>query len=485
MSVLEGLKPERVFYYFEGISKIPHGSGNVQMISDYLVKFARDNNLYVRQDENYNVVIKKPCSNKDSDSKPVVLQGHIDMVAVKEENCVKDMSKEGLDLFIDGDYIGAKGTTLGADDGIAVAYALALLEDNEYSLPPIEAIFTVDEEIGMLGATAMDLSDIEGKVMLNIDNEIEGSFLTSCAGGARIDASFPVTFSEYDGQLVKIDVKGLTGGHSGTEIIRQRANANVVLGRILFEISKNVGFNIVSILGGEKDNAICPASSCEIIISKETIKELTDTFEVAVANIKYEYAVTDPDMNIIIEALEEIVDCKALDESSTTKAILTLNYIPDGVVRMSNDIEGLVQTSLNLGIVELNDTLFESKYLVRSSVDSEKAYLIDKVRSIVSFLGGDTKLSGVYPAWEYRTDSQLREAMCEIYEKQTGKNAVVEAIHAGVECGIMTSKIENLDCVSFGPDILDIHTPKERLSISSVERTWDLLVEVLQRLGQN
>lgn len=485
MGVLNGLKPEKVFEFFEEISRIPRGSGNVKNISDYCVNFAKERNLNYIQDESYNVIIMKPGNKCSVDCEPVIIQGHLDMVCVKNQGCTKDMENEGIDLLVDGDYVKADNTTLGADDGIAVAYALALLDDNDYVHPPIEAVFTVDEETGMTGADNIDLSCLKGHMMLNIDSEEEGIFLSSCAGGATVRGEYPVKYDEElseDNADIKISVNNLTSGHSGTDIIFQRANAINVTGRILFELSKNIDFRIVSIDGGEKDNSIPPFAETVIRLeSKDDLTEFNRLFDNIKAVLINEYMVTDKNMNI--ESTEVTVSGSSLDYISTSKVILALTHIENGVIKMSNDIKGLVQTSLNLGVLKCENDSVVMTYLIRSSLDSEKEYLIDKIKDMTELIGGEFVVENRYPAWEYRENSHLREVMAEEYRKLYKEEPKIEAIHAGVECGIMASKIDNLDCVSFGPEILDIHTPKERMSISSVERTWRLILNVLENLA--
>lgn len=485
MGVLDGLKPEKVFEFFEEISRIPRGSGNVKNISDYCVNFAKERNLKYVQDESYNVIIMKPGNKCSADCEPVIIQGHLDMVCVKNQGCTKDMENEGINLLVDGDYVKADNTTLGADDGIAVAYALALLDDNDYVHPPIEAVFTVDEETGMTGADNIDLSSLKGHMMLNIDSEEEGIFLSSCAGGATVRGEYPVKYDEEvseDNADIKITVNNLTSGHSGTDIIFQRANAINVTGRILFELSKNIDFRIVSIDGGEKDNSIPPFAETVIRLeSKDDLTEFNRLFDNIKAVLINEYRVTDKNMNI--ESTEVTVSGSSFDYISTSKVILALTHIENGVIKMSNDIKGLVQTSLNLGVLKCENDSVVMTYLIRSSLDSEKEYLIDKIKDMTELIGGEFVVENRYPAWEYRENSHLREVMAEEYRKLYKEEPKIEAIHAGVECGIMASKIDNLDCVSFGPEILDIHTPKERMSISSVERTWRLILNVLENLA--
>ncbi len=477
-NILADLQPQAVFKYFEQICAIPHGSGNVKQISDYLCAFAKERKLWFKQDESYNVIIKKPASNSESKAAPVILQGHIDMVAVKTDDKIKDMEKEGLDLYVEDGYVKADRTTLGADDGIAVAYALAILDSSDICHPPIEVVFTVDEEIGMLGAEAINPDCLEGKIMLNIDSEEEGIFLSGCAGGATLRAAYPLKKSDITGTMLSIKVNGLTSGHSGTDIICQRANANILMGRLLFAVKEHV--NIVSVSGGEKDNSIAPFANA-LIITQEADKA-AGLLEIAANALKEEYSVTDTQLTITVKN-EGGCSTPACDDKTTQMIINVLNFIPDGVIKMSNDIKGLVQTSLNLGVTGLDENTFAATYLIRSSSQSEKEYLTAKVGNMTEFLGGTYELAGVYPAWEFKRDSAVRDIMCNSYKKLFNKEAAVETMHAGVECGIMAAKIDGLDCVSFGPDIIDIHTVKEKLDIASTLRNWELILDVLKQLS--
>ena len=480
--VTDNLQPKDVFRYFGELCSIPHGSGNVKKISDYCVEFAKEHGLKYRQDESYNVIIWKEASAGYEDKPTVILQGHLDMVAVKDADCTKDMENDGLDLEADGDYLYAKKTSLGGDDGIAIAYSLALLASAKYEHPALEAIFTVDEEIGMLGAAALDLSDIKGRIMMNMDSEEEGIFLAGCAGGGTAACTVPVEKCREKGVLCKIKIDGLRGGHSGTEIICQRANANVLMGRVLFRLSQKTGFSVLSISGGEKDNAISKIAKAELIIKAcdaDTVKNEIGLLE---KDIKNEYAATDEDLKITVSIENQENSYDVFSDESSEKLIMALIQLPYGVQKMSNDIQGLVQTSLNLGIIKENSEGVVLYYSVRSSLGSEKDFLVDKIKAFMRFIGGKCEMSGLYPAWEYVRDSYLRDKMVAVYEKMYNEKPKVETIHAGVECGIIADKLGKLDCVSFGPDIMDIHTTKERLSISSVERTWKFILEVLKEL---
>ncbi|MCR5398917.1 MAG: aminoacyl-histidine dipeptidase [Lachnospiraceae bacterium] len=488
MRVLESLNPERVFFYFEEIAGIPHGSGNTEEISAYLVRFAEEHDLRYRQDEMGNVIIWKAGLG----DKAVIIQGHMDMVCEKEAGCTKDMSKEALDLYIDGEEIKAKGTTLGGDDGIAVAMALALLESEDKSLPPIEAIFTVDEEIGMLGAATIDVSGITGRVMLNIDSEAEGIFTVSCAGGVVANASYNVgrelIKAEASSSVYRLTVDGLIGGHSGIEIHKNRANAIVLLGRLLQRLRDETDIRIADITGGAKDNAIAVSAKATVVI-KDTAFDPALAVKDFLSDIKGEYATVDPDINVGI-VKETVSYALAFDKDSTDKVIYMLCCLPNGIQRMSPDVEGLVQTSLNMGILKtLSDKEVADKekvvltFCVRSSVSSEKRALMSRLRDGMDMIGGTVEFAGDYPGWQYRVDSPLRETMKAVYITQYHEEPVIEAVHAGVECGFFAAKLPGLDCVSIGPNLSEIHTFRESMNIPSVARTYELVLETLHHIA--
>lgn len=482
MPVLGELKPKKVFQYFEEICAIPHGSRNLQQISDYLVDFAKAHGLKYRQDKDFNVIIWKDGSKGYEGSDPVILQGHMDMVAVKESGCDKDMEKEGLDLEIDGDHILAKGTSLGGDDGIAVAYTLAVLDDEGMAHPPLEAIFTVNEEIGMLGATAIDVSDLKGRLFMNMDSEDEGIFTVSCAGGATVICKIPYETEKIKASLIEIKMDEFTGGHSGVEIIKGRLNANCAMARVLLNLYNEVEMRLVSVNGGEKDNAIPKFSEAMVAVAPEELETAKQIVKETFAEIKEEYKVTDPDAKLTVN-VQEMKQVNAFTEDTTFAVTTAMLHMPDGVQRMSPEIEGLVQTSLNMGILTTEKTEVEMTFSVRSSSETEKQYLIDKLTSLTETLGGEVDVVGAYPGWEYKEDSRLRQVMVDVYKDlYNGEEPIVEGIHAGLECGIFASKLPGLDAVSFGPQMEHIHTTKEVLSISSTERTWELVVKTLAAL---
>ena len=475
---LAGLEPASVFGYFEQICAIPHGFGNTKGISDYLVSFAREQGLKYIQDEANNVILfaEGTCGMEDHD--PVILQGHMDMVCEKDRDCDLDMALQGLDVRQDGRFVFAKGTTLGGDDGVAVAYVLALMADRSIPHPPLEAILTVDEEIGMLGADKIDLSQLKGRVLINLDSEDEGVFTISCAGGALVSISLPVERRAVYGPCIRLTVDGLRGGHSGAEIHKNRANANKVMGEFLSRIQKIIPLCLTSLTGGTKDNAIpqsCQATAVAMGIHLERINTIA-------AQLQAEVRETYDEPEALVQAFDvDALGGNSLTTESTGKVVGLLCAAPNGVQAWSKDIEGLVQTSLNLGIAKLGER-FSACFSVRSSINTEKQELLEQLKTLAGFYEASYSQSGEYPAWEYRKDSRLRDTMVRVYREMFGREPKVLAIHAGLECGILGEKLPGLDCVSIGPQMHDIHTSREKLDVASTERTWRFLLEVLKAL---
>ena len=479
MSVLSELKPASVFRFFEEICGIPHGSGNVEQISDYLVAFAKERGLWVKQDEVKNVIIIKEATEGYEDQPPVILQGHMDMVAVKKPDYEIDMRTEGLRLAVDGDQIYAEGTSLGGDDGIAVAYALALLDAQELKHPRLEVVITVDEEVGLDGARAIDLSDLKAHRMLNLDSEEEGIFLTSCAGGARVNHRIAVKRTVMKGKAYEITVEGLLGGHSGAEIHKERGNSNCLMGKVLYTAAKSCRLGLVDLEGGLADNAIPRVTGAALVVNEADAVCFTDVVRNVEAELQSELSVKDPDVRIRLEEKGSTEAACVTGEELNT-CLFWLVSLPNGVQAMSADIPGLVETSLNLGLLKLEEDSLGAGFSVRSCVESAKYALIDRLKAITTLAGGSVSVTGDYPGWQYRAQSPLREKMIAVYQRMYGKAPRVEAIHAGLECGILGSKIADLDCVSLGPDMKDIHTTEETLSISSAARVWEYLVALLE-----
>ena len=475
---LAGLEPASVFGYFEQLCAIPHGSGNTKMISDYLENFAKEHGIRYIQDELNNVLLFADGTCGYEDHAPVILQGHMDMVCEKDADCPIDMEREGLDITHDGEYIFANGTTLGGDDGVAVAFALALLADPTIAHPPIEVIITVDEEVGMEGATGVDLSMLKGRTMINLDCENEGVFTVSCAGGARGTITLPLQRRAVYGPCVKLTVEGLQGGHSGVEIHKNLGNANKIMGEFLSRVQKLMPLCITDITGGAKDNAIPRACQVTLVAMGSHIERINDV----AAQLQEEVRATfdEPEARIYGDDVDALGG-NALSTQDSAKVIALLCSAPNGVQSWSRDIEGLVQTSLNLGVVRLADEL-RMTFAVRSSVNQEKRELLAQLQELAKLFDAQYSEMGDYPAWEFKKDSHLRDTMVRVFERMYGKTPVVEAIHAGLECGILSDKLPGLDCVAIGPDMQDIHTSRERLHIASTRRSWEFLLEILKEL---
>ena len=495
MRVLENIEPKAVFHFFEDLTQIPRPSYHEKAVSDYLVKFAKDRGLEVYQDKLYNVIIIKEASEGYENEEPIILQGHMDMVCEKDPGVTKDMEKEGLDLEVDGDYIRAKGTTLGGDDGIAVAYALALLDSKTLRHPRLEFICTVSEEVGMDGAHAIDLSPIKGHILLNMDSENEGVVLAGCAGGGCATVTLPVIREPFDGKIMHIHVNGLIGGHSGAEINKGRASSVELEGRILRALSDVSEIRLIACVNGNKDNAISRDGHLLLAVRDEAavLKKLQEV-ETAV---RAEYSVVDPDIRFTAEDAEKfpaVTDGKAEAEAAaktpaawlpltaedTKRVISLLTELPQGIQRMDDNIPGMVETSLNWGVATLDGGRFMMRAAVRSSVSTAKDALFEKLAWIAESCGASMDISGEYPAWEWVDKSVLRDKMARIYREMFGKDLVIATIHAGVECGLLSEKIPGMDAVSMGPNIIDIHTPREHLSISSVQRMWDFIVRIIE-----
>lgn len=506
MSVLSELEPKSVFHFFEEITKIPHGSGNVGCISDYLADFAREREIFYIQDELKNIIMIKEASAGYEKEPAVILQGHMDMVAVKKPDCDIDMRTEGLRVAVDGDNVYAKGTSLGGDDGIAVAYSLALLDSDTIRHPRLEVIITVDEEVGMDGARGIDLSVITGNRMINLDSEEEGIFLTSCAGGARVacrlgqsadnktnEGYFDVRdnktanncfdVKERTGVICELTVGGLLGGHSGGEIHKERGNSNSLFGRMLYRIARKLPVSLISAEGGLADNAIPRETKAVILAAEDDFAALDAAVWAVEQEIRTELSTKDPSFYLkLVKKESGSVPCMSSEDTKRVSAFL--NSLPNGVQAMSADMPGLVETSLNLGILKADKEGILAEFSVRSSVESAKYALIDRLCAVTELAGGSIEITGDYPGWKFRKDSPLREKMMALYEKIYGVPPRVEAIHAGLECGILGSKIKDLDCVSIGPDMRDIHTTEETLCISSVKRVWEYLVALLEEKEQ-
>lgn len=480
------LEPSKVFYFFEEISKIPRGSFNEKEISDYLVSFAKERNLSYTQDEFNNIIIRKDASPGYEHADTVILQGHMDMVCEKEPDSKHDFEKDPLSLIVEDDFLRADKTTLGADNGIAVAMILAIFDSGDIKHPPLEAVITVQEETGLIGATNLDTSSLKGKYFINIDSEEEGELLIGCAGGVRTRFFLPLewTMIEDDYTVCKISLSNFKGGHSGSEIDKGRANAILLLGRFLYNLSFELPFEIFELSGGAKMNAIPRSASATIAIdpyNKEKLEQLCNEwnhiYQVEYLNIEDEFKF---DLSI-----EEGYETKFVFSEQTKRVLLHLfMLLPNSVQTMSFIVEGLVESSLNLGVLSTTDeaVIFESA--IRSSVPSRKEHIVSQLKAIAELFHAKLLMDGDYPGWPPTMESKLRTLFIDVYRDVFGKEMKTGAIHAGVECGIFQKKMENLDMISFGPNMYDVHTPRERLSISSTKRSYDLLLEVLKKMDR-
>jgi dipeptidase D len=479
---LEGIKPERVFYYFEEISKIPRCSFYEERISNFLKNFGEEQGFEIIQDDALNIIIKKPAYPGYENSPTVVLQGHMDMVCEKEVNSNHDFLKEPLKLKIEGDFLKAEETTLGADNGIAVAMCLAILESKDIPHPPLEVLITTNEESGMKGAFQLNPKYIDGRILINIDSEEEGTILVSCAGGERNLITIPVEWVDNSmniGYLIKIC--GLQGGHSGMEIHKGRGNANKILARILTTIKDECKISLASIEGGSKTNAIPRNGEMILCLDREEENIFIEVIRKMEKQIQKELKVSDPKFEVIMEKIDSKID-KVLSEDVLNKTIAALMLIPTGIQSMSMDVKGLVESSNNLGIVRTLEDKITIESAIRSSQGSLKANISKQIKIIADMIKAHWESYSSYPAWEYKEDSKIREIFKRVYKGQYGKDISVAAIHAGLECGLFAEKFPDMDMISFGPDMTGVHTPEERLSISSTERTYNLLINVLKEI---
>ena len=477
------LYPEKVFYYFEQISTIPHGSGNTKALAEYCMNFAEEHQLRACQDKAGNVFIYADGTQGYEKSEPVILQGHMDMVCDKTADCPLDMDKDGLILQTDGKFLWADGTTLGGDDGIAVAYILALLSSKDIARPPIEAFLTADEETTMVGAEEFDAGCLSAKRLINLDSEEEGVMTVSCAGGVGAQCKISVSFYETEGielESYAISVSDLLGGHSGGEIHKPRANAVLLLASVLKYAKERWPFMLVDFKGGAKENAIPKSAEALLCVPKELAEEFEESVIDLTEQIAIELGDTEPELGFEIAQILPLAYC--MDEKSTDNVLDFLTSVPNGVASMSQEIEGLVQTSSNLGIAKTDESEFCASFLIRSNVTEEKEEMKKRIKNCADIYGGTTLFETDYPAWEYAAESKLRDKMADIYEKMYGRKMKVEAVHAGLECGFFAGKMPGIDMVSIGPNVEDVHTPDEKMDVESAGRCWEYLLEVLKEL---
>lgn len=482
--ILKDLKLKSVFSFFEELSEIPRCSGNDKLASDYLVDFAKKRNLEVIQDEAANVIIKKAGTKGYENAPTVILQGHMDMVCEQNEGTNHDFTCEPIKLRIKDDMIYATGTTLGADNGIAIAYSLALLDSKDIPHPPLEILVTTEEETGMEGAIRLDGNNLKGKILINMDAEEEGVFLVSCAGGLRNRVSIPVKRESVPKDLLtyNLKIRGLRGGHSGIDINQQRGNANKLMGRILNTMNRESDIRLVQISGGSKMNAIPREADAKILIDGKLVEDLNKIVKQWNDIFKNELKSSDPDVVVELKNADEN-NGEAFTHESTDKIIQAIMLIPNGVQTMSMEIEGLVQSSTNMGVVTTTNDCVLLESATRSSIKSLKYEVTDRIDAMTKALGGKSENGAEYPEWEYNPNSQIREVFKRVHTNEYGKEPQITAIHAGLECGLLSEKLgKDVDMIALGPDMYDVHTPDEHLNIPSTERTWDFLCSVLKEI---
>ncbi len=480
--LLDELESGKVFYFFSEISKIPHGSGNTEALARYCVNFADERGFKSYRDEYGNIMIFKDGTSGYKHSESVILQGHLDMVCEKSQGCNKDMEQEGIDIIIDGEYMHADGTTLGGDDGIAIAYILALLDDDSIEHPPIEALFTTDEEIGLRGANELDASRLSGRKLINIDSEEEGVITASCAGAIRISCKLPLIYENAEDGMcaVKITAGGFIGGHSGIDIGKERKNAAKILAEFLYEVDRHIRIAIAGFVSGERLNVIPSSAESVICIKRENIRQFDVILAKFNAWLKEACAGTEP--NALVTAADTRVPERYISEADSRKMIMALINVPNGILAMNQDIPFMVQTSSNLGSVSVKDGQLNLGFMIRSNTNYGKTETVRQLRCLIEGMGGEMAEEDDYPAWEYKHTSALRDVMVKTYEEMYGKEPLICTIHAGLECGILAEKLDGADMVSIGPNMKNVHTPDEKLEIKSVQRCWQYLLQVLKNL---
>ena len=469
-------QPEAVFRYFSELAAIPHGSGNTAGIRAWLLSCAGKLGLDAESDSAGNVIMRKAASPGYESHPRVILQGHMDMVCAKLPDCTKNMETEGLDLVWGDEFLSADGTTLGGDDGIAIAYALAVLESDEIPHPPLTAVFTVDEETGMDGANGLSPAALNGRYLINLDSEEEGIITVGCAGGIRVHLRYPVSTEPAEGTAIRLTVSGLTGGHSGAEIHKPLLNANLVMLRLLR--NTRVMFRLSGFDGGLRDNVIPTECTAELICSSADAEKLCAEWNAETETLRSEYP-HETGLTLKTETVQH--SGQALSSKATAELFRQLSLLPNGVQAIDTRLN-MPQTSLNLAIFRLHEDSFTVDALLRSSVNEERLALAEQLCQLAENAGGSADTSGSYPAWEYLPDTELERRASAAFQALTGKAPVIQTIHAGLECGILAAKAPQLECISIGPDLLDIHTPRERLSLASAKLTWEWLLAILKAL---
>jgi dipeptidase D len=481
---VKDLKPELIWKYFDEITKIPRPSRKEEKIIEYLLNFAKEHNLEAQKDDSGNVIIRKPATKGKENIPSVVMQSHSDMVCEKNSDTVHDFDNDPINTYIEGNWVKAKGTTLGGDDGIGIAASLAVLASNDLNHGPIEALFTSDEETGMTGAFGLKKGFIKSKILLNLDSEDEGELFIGCAGGVDTSATFEYNQKEIPKNSValKISVTGLKGGHSGDEINKELGNSNKILNRILYYATKNLDLKLNDFNGGNLRNAIPREAFAVVVLPKDNLSDFNIFIDKFIVEIKNEYSVSEPTLKIELEKCE--MPKFVIDKKTQKKLIHSIFACPHGVFAMSLDMPGMVETSTNLASVKFkpdNKIFIETSQ--RSSVESAKWYVAQTVNSVFTLAGAKVKHGEGYPGWKPNTNSKILKITEDSYQTLFGVKPVVRAIHAGLECGLFLEKYPDFDMISFGPTVKGAHSPDERMDIETVKKFWDLLVDVLQKIN--
>ena len=479
---ITGYKPEKLFHFFEDISAIPRGSANEKAISDYLVAFAEERNLWYHRDALFNVIIKKPASAGAKEKPAVMLQGHTDMVCEKLAGVAHDFTTDPLDLIIKDGVLSANGTTLGGDNGAAIACMLAILDDDTLTHPALECVFTTQEEIGLNGAEALDKSLLSARTMINLDSEDEGVATVSCAGGLRFALTRPITRSKKEGMLLHLEATGLLGGHSGTDINKEHQNANLLMARMINHLFHNTDALLVDFNGGTKDNAIPRETSATLFYSDEAAAKNAENLALALsADFSSEICPYEPAFQFLVSTENGTADVISAEDG---KAFITAMCLaPNGVQFRNMNLDGFTVTSLNLGIAATDETSASLVFAPRSSVATLMSALKEKLCLLAETFGFEVSMHGEYPGWSFAEVSPIRDVFVQSYKELFRDDLKIEAIHAGLECGLFSDAIPGLDAIAVGPTIRGCHTPDEHLPLDSFERFYELLTDVLKKLA--
>ena len=481
---IAGYEPEKLFHFFEDIAAIPRESRDEKAISDFLVAFAKERGLWVYQDDVYNVIIKKPASAGAEGAPAVMMQGHIDMVCDKLAGVEHDFKTQGIDLVVKDGVLSANGTTLGADNGVAVALMLTILDDDSLVHPALECVFTTDEETGLVGAETLDKSQIDARIMINLDSEEEGVATVSCAGGVVATYTRPVTREHKAGSALTLEISGLLGGHSGADIHLERGNGNLLMARMVERLMAAGDLALVTFNGGTKDNAINRECKAVLVYPDHAAAEAGAAIAASIVeNIKVELEVFDPGFACAI-AVEDGVEVDAMSKDDALALVRALRLAPNGVMRRNVAADGSVEVSSNIGVVAVTDDQIKILLSPRSSIKSLQDDVKDRIATLAEVLGFDVIFEYEYPGWSYVEHSPVREVFQESYRELFGTELRIESIHAGLECGLFADALPGLDAIAVGPQLYDVHTPDEHMELASFERFYVLLVDALRRLAQ-